>query len=59
MLIGTEIDSRRSKRQQIHLWGSENSDSGMKLGRKPAKIALRARRFQIHHKLRGEKQEKS
>ncbi len=38
MLIGTaDIDSRRSKRQQIHLLGSENSDSGMKLGRKQAK----------------------
>lgn len=59
MLIGTtDIDSRRSKRQQIHFLGSEKSDSRMKLGRKPEKIALRPRRFEIHHKFPVKQQEK-
>lgn len=59
MLIGTEIESQRSKRQQILIsMGPENSDSGTQLSRKQAQIALRPRRFEIHHKFHVKRQEK-
>jgi hypothetical protein len=59
LLIGTtNIDSRRSKSQQIHFLGSGNPDSGKKLECKPAKIALRPRRFEIHHKFPVKQHEK-
>jgi hypothetical protein len=59
MLIGTEIDSPRSKRQHIDFLGPGNAASGMKLGCKQAKIALCPREFETLHKFRVKQQEKT